>query len=281
MKSRILGVCAIAAAAMLASGIAHSAEPGASEPGAMQIVFVDGASLRLDPKDLAKLDGIAGGTDVTNGGPAVADGIVRLQSGRLRHSPVLLSGNSATANASLAIHAALRGDSTAARAALRRAQAESEGAAPGRGQSWASVARAHVLLAEAQVLDLDDRYREAEAVYHEGLEAIASDGTRSGLGDVEVLLAAELTRGLAENLDAQGRHAEAQAAARRSVRTYAARFGRAGTELFRKIARVAFDKFADQALQAGGLTAAQIGPSRHRPQKLSISGDCRSLPAVR
>jgi len=227
VKSSALGVCAIAAVAMFASGIAQSANPGARESRTMQIVFADGASLRLDPRHLAELGEFSDAADGTNGGPVVTDGIVRLQSGRLRQSPVLLSGNGATADASLAVRAALRGDRAAARAALRRAKAGSDGAAPGRGQGWVSVARAHVLLAEAQVLDLDDRHRDAEAAYLQGLEAIAADGTQSGFADVRVMLAADLTRGLAENLAAQGRQAEAQAAARRSVRTYAARFGRA------------------------------------------------------
>jgi len=271
-----LGVCAIAAVVTLASGAGKtpaqaspnglsSQGPGADfgetrpfedgstgltgdrlaatlgsrEPGAMQVVFVDGASLRLNPANLAQLDEFARAADGIGDGaaPALAKGIVRLENGRLRSLPVLLSGTSATANASLAVHAAMRGDSAAALSALSRAKAASgDGTVEGEG-GWASVTRAHVMLAEAQILDLDDRHGEAETLYLGALEAIDSDGEAAAkasaaggayaLGDVQVLLAAELTQGLAGNLAAQGRHGEAQAAARHSVRTYVQRFGRA------------------------------------------------------
>jgi hypothetical protein len=188
-------------------------------------VFVDGASLRLGHASLARLDG-----DVDGGpGAAIEDGILRLKSGRLRHLPVLLLGDSASAHASLAVHAALRGDHRSTQSALGRAKAGVAETTARHRPGWASVTRAHVTLAEAQLLDFDGRHEAAEARYRDALGGLATarGAVMNGfaVGDAQELLAAELSRNLAYNLTAQGRGAEAQAVARRSLRAYIARFG--------------------------------------------------------
>ncbi len=256
MNSETLRFCALVAATLLGSGLVNPAvlaEPAhpdghllaaatAEGPGAIQIVFVDGSSVRLSGANLARLDGFARAAGDSGGGPgpALEDGIVHLKSGRLRRLPVLLSGQSANAHASLAVHAAMRGDSESAWSALSRAKADVAGTTVRHAPGWAFVTRAHVTLAETQLLDLDGRHEEAEALYRAGLDAVADDdgamqnGTSAvapsasgGVADVRALLSAELSGNLARNLAAQGRGAEAQVAARRSVRAYVARFGHA------------------------------------------------------
>ncbi len=214
MTSGYLRLSALVAATLLGSGLVGPIAQAAEGPSATQMVFADGSSVRFS----------AGDDRTGRPDPALEDGIVRLKSGRLRHLPVLLSGQSANAYASLAVRAAMRGDPELAWSNLRRAKAEVAGATLGQASTWAAVTRAHVTLAEAQLLDLDGRHEEAAARYHAGLEALAATDKT---GDAQVLLAAELSSNLARNLAAQGRGAEAQVAARRSVRAYVARFGQA------------------------------------------------------
>ncbi len=215
------------------------AAAGAEGPGTLQIDFFDGSSMRLGPASLAKLDGFARAAGGANDGsdPALKDGIVRLRSGRLRRLPVLLSGERANAHASLAVYAAMKGNFERARSALDRAKVYAGDMALRSQQEWASVTRAHVTLAEAQLLDLDGRHEEAESLYRAGLEAIIAggDAVQNGsptgapddVADVQVLLSAELSRSLAQNLAVQGRRTESQVAARQSLRTYVERFGHA------------------------------------------------------
>lgn len=230
MTSGHLRFSALVAAILLGTGLVGPAAQAAEGPGAIQMVFADGSSVRFS----------AGDDRTGSPDPALEDGIVRLKSGRLRHLPVLLSGESASAHASLAVRAAMRGDPELAWSNLRRAKADVAGAVLGQASTWASVTRAHVALAEAQLLDFDGRHEEAEALYRAGLDGVADDdgamqnGTSAvapsasgGVADVRALLSAELSGNLARNLAAQGRGAEAQVAARQSVRAYVARFGHA------------------------------------------------------
>jgi hypothetical protein len=230
MTSGHLRFSALVAAILLGTGLVGPAAQAAEGPGATQMVFADGSSVRFS----------AGDDRTGSPDPALEDGIVRLKSGRLRHLPVLLSGESASAHASLAVRAAMRGDPELAWSNLRRAKADVAGTTVRHAPGWASVTRAHVTLAEAQLLDFDGRHEEAEALYRAGLDAVADDdgamqnGTSAvarsasdGVADVRALLSAELSGNLARNLAAQGRGAEAQVAARRSVRAYVARFGHA------------------------------------------------------
>lgn len=242
MNSGHLRFSALVATALLGSGLMSpavqseaaradgrlSAATNSERHGTIQIVFGDGSSVRLSSTNLARLDDFARAAGEMGGGsdPTLENAIVRLKSGRLRRLPVLLSGQSANAHASLAVHAAMRGDSETAQSALSRAKADVAGTALRHAPGWASVTRAHVTLAEAQLLDLDGRHEEAEALYRAGLDAVVPSAS-GGVADVQALLSAALSGNLARNLAAQGRGAEAQVAARRSVRAYVARFGQA------------------------------------------------------